>query len=100
MSDVKNDQARLLDLQDVLRRIEREVQRAGSQSEWARRTGVHRPHLNKVLQRCRPPSPQIIKALKLKKVVTCDAPEGEDLLRLLRRAVERAGGITAWSRLT
>ena len=91
---------RLLDLQDVLRLLEREVQQAGGQSEWARRTGVNRTILNKMLQGRRPPSPHIIKVLKLKTVVTCGAPDGNDLLRLLRRAVERAGSISAWSRRT
>jgi DNA-binding phage protein len=91
---------RHLDLQDVLRLIEREVQQAGGQAQWARRTGINRSILNKVLQGRRPPSPRIIKVLKLKKVVTGTGPEGNDLLRLLRRAVERAGSISAWSRRT
>ena len=91
---------RHLDLQDVLRLIEREVQQAGGQAQWARRTGINRSILNKVLQGRRPPSPRIIKVLKLQKVVTGTGPEGNDLLRLLRRAVAGAGSISAWSRRT
>jgi DNA-binding transcriptional regulator YdaS (Cro superfamily) len=88
---------RLLDLQNVLRPIERQVQQAGGQSAWARRTGVNRTNLNKLPQGRRPPSPQFIKALGLKKVVTCASPGDNDLVPLLRRAVERAGSTSAWS---
>ena len=55
----------VLKLNDVLRLLRREVQRAGSQSEWARRAGVNRTYLNKVLKGIKPPSPKIIKALNL-----------------------------------
>jgi DNA-binding phage protein len=89
---------RLLNAQDVLRRLRREVKQAGGQSEWARRMGVDRTLLNKVLQGRRHPGPQIIRALELKKVVNCVAPEGNDLLHLLRQAIERTGSIAAWSR--
>jgi DNA-binding phage protein len=91
---------RHLNVQDVLRLIEREVQQAGGQSAWARRTGVNRTYLNKLLQGRRQPGLQIPRALGLKKVVTCAEPVGKDFLRLLRKAVDEAGGISAWSRQT
>jgi hypothetical protein len=34
---------------DVLNRLTKEVERAGSQSAWARRTGVDRTYLNTLL---------------------------------------------------
>jgi predicted transcriptional regulator len=59
---------RLLDENHVLRRLYKEIDRAGGQSAWARRSGIDRVHLNKVLKGERPLSPNIIRALKLKKV--------------------------------
>jgi plasmid maintenance system antidote protein VapI len=59
----------LLDENDVLRLLHEVVDRAGSQSAWARRSGVDRTQLNNVLRGKRRLSPTIIQALKLKKVV-------------------------------
>jgi hypothetical protein len=59
----------LLDENDVLRLLHEVVDRAGSQSAWARRSGVDRTQLNGVLRGKRRLSPTIIQALKLKKVV-------------------------------
>ena len=56
----------LLDETDVLRLLH---EGAGSQSAWARRSGVNRSQLNHVLSGKRRLSPRIIQALKLKKVV-------------------------------
>jgi hypothetical protein len=57
-----------LDENDVLRLLHEEVDRAGGQSAWARRSGVDRVYLNRVLNGKRPLSPRIVKALKLKRV--------------------------------
>ncbi len=53
----------------VVRLLEAEVKRAGSQSEWARRNGVHRTVVNKVLAGERPPTPKLLKALNLRRVL-------------------------------
>ena len=58
----------LLDENDVLRLLREDVDRAGGQSAWARRSGIDRVHLNRVLKGQRPLSPNITQALKLKKV--------------------------------
>jgi DNA-binding phage protein len=89
---------RFLDLQDLLRLLRREVGRAGGQSAWARRTGVNRTDLNKVLRGSRTPSAQLLKALELQAIVVCAGPKGLELLPIVRQAVLQAGGISAWSR--
>jgi DNA-binding phage protein len=91
---------RLLNAQDVLRQLRREVKQAGSQLEWARRRGVSRTHLNKTLRRSELLGPQIIKALGLKKIIVCAGSDRDDLITFLRQAVTEAGSISAWSRKT
>jgi hypothetical protein len=59
----------LLDENDVLRLLHEDVNRVGGQSAWARRSGIDRTHLNRVLKGQRPLSLNIAQALKLKKVV-------------------------------
>ena len=61
---------KLLDESDVLRLLREDVDRAGGQSAWARRSGVNRVHLNKVLNAKRPLTSTIVKALKLKRMFT------------------------------
>jgi hypothetical protein len=58
----------LLDENDVLRLLREDVDGAGGQSAWARRSGIDRAHLNRVLKGQRPLSLNITQALKLKKV--------------------------------
>jgi DNA-binding phage protein len=71
MSRRKHPRAkRLLDEKDVLQLLNEVIDRAGGQSAWARRTGVNRVNLNKVLNGKRPLTSTIIKALKLKKMFT------------------------------
>lgn len=91
-------QQRLLNVQNVLELLRRDVKRAGSQSAWARRAGVDRTYVNKVLQGSRTPGAQILKALKLRAVVVCAGPAHLELLPILQRAVRQAGSISAWSR--
>ena len=52
---------------DVLRLLREEVDRAGGQSAWARRSGIDRVYLNRVLNGKRPLPPRIVKALNLKR---------------------------------
>jgi DNA-binding phage protein len=59
---------RFFDEKDVLRLLRSEVKRAGSQSAWARKTGIDRTFLNKVLTGQKSLSQKVIKALKLRTV--------------------------------
>ena len=59
-----------LDENDVLRHLPQEVEKAGAQAAWARRSGINRVHLNKVLNEKRSISPTIVKALNLKRGFT------------------------------
>jgi hypothetical protein len=54
-----------------------QVERAGSQPEWARRTGVDRTYLNKVMSARKNPGPDLIRALKLKQVAAYAAQGSE-----------------------
>jgi DNA-binding phage protein len=58
----------ILGLAEVVRILRQEVERAGSQAEWARRTGVSRPNLNSTITGKRPPTRDVLRALSLKKV--------------------------------
>jgi DNA-binding phage protein len=80
---------KLLDESDVLRLLREDVDRAGGQSAWARRSGIDRVHLNKVLNGERPLSPNIVRALKLKKVYVAHDRELGTTKRA--RTVEAAG---------
>jgi DNA-binding phage protein len=55
----------MLDDQDIVPLLRAEVARAGGQSSWARRERIDRTLLNRVLHGRRPPTEQIIRALKL-----------------------------------
>ena len=59
----------LFRIEDVIRLLRDEFERAGSQSEWARRTGVNRTSLNGALSGRKRPTKDILKTLKLEKVV-------------------------------
>jgi DNA-binding transcriptional regulator YdaS (Cro superfamily) len=65
----------LLDENDVLRLLREDVDKAGGQSAWAKRTGTDRPYLNQVLKGKRPIGPTILQALKVKKVVAYERRE-------------------------
>ena len=59
------DEFRLLEARDIRRLVRTEVAEAGSQSAWARKTGIPRPDINKVMQGKKPPSKKMIDALGL-----------------------------------
>jgi DNA-binding phage protein len=86
-----------LDLNDVLRLLRRDVERAGGQAEWARRTGVDRTHLNQVMRGRKLPAGRIVRALGLKKLLLPTVP---DVLNRLTKEVERAGSQSEWARRT
>ena len=53
----------------VLSALREEIERAGTQLEWARRTGVNRTTLNQVINGRRKPTPDILRALNVQTVV-------------------------------
>jgi DNA-binding phage protein len=59
---------KILTDEDVLRLLQHEVDKAGSQSDWANKTGVHRTLVNKALRERLTPSKSIIDALNLENV--------------------------------
>ena len=84
-----------LDLNDVLRLLTQEVERVGGQSEWARRAGVDRAHLNRVMRGRNLPAERIVRALGLKKLLFPTVP---DVLKRLTREVQLAGSQSEWAR--
>jgi DNA-binding phage protein len=65
----------MLDNKDLVRLLRSEVEKAGGQSAWARREGIDRTLLNRVLNDQKPPSKEIIRALKLCNVYALDDDE-------------------------
>jgi len=59
--------------QDVICLLRSQVDQAGGQSSWARRERIDRTLLNRVLNGRRPPSEQIIRALRLCNVYVAGA---------------------------
>ena len=58
----------ILGLEEVVSTLREEVERAGSQAEWARKNRVNGPDLSSTITGKRPPTKDILRALKLKKV--------------------------------
>jgi DNA-binding phage protein len=59
---------RVLELEEVIFLLRTEVKRAGGQEAWAKKTGVNRTVVNKVLNGHQQPTKRIMKALKLRVV--------------------------------
>ena len=59
---------RVLELKDVIRLLRSEVERAGGQAAWAKKTDVDRVTINRALNDKQPPTKKIIRALKLRTV--------------------------------
>jgi DNA-binding phage protein len=70
MGEIKRGQ--FLEHEDVMRLLRSEVERAGGQAQWAKRVGVNREALNKMLALARPLTKRVIKALKLRIVYAPD----------------------------
>jgi DNA-binding phage protein len=97
---------RPLHVQDVVEMLHREIERVGSQSEWARQYGIDRTQLNRALNGRRLPPSRLCRALGLEWVIVRH-PSGDahsviiskrHFLRMLRNEIAKAGGLTAWSR--
>jgi len=63
---------RVLEQKDIVQLLRCEVEKAGSQAARAKKHGVDRSRVNKVLQRQRAPTESIIRALGLRIVVVSD----------------------------
>jgi DNA-binding phage protein len=59
---------RVFELEDVILLLRSEVERAGGQTAWAKKTGVDRVTINRALNDKQPPTKKIIRALKLRMV--------------------------------
>jgi DNA-binding phage protein len=68
---------KILETKDILRLLRKDVEQAGSQSAWSRKTGVDRAVLNRVLSARKAVTKSIIHALNLRTGVYA-AHEGKD----------------------
>jgi hypothetical protein len=95
------------EVQDVTELLRREIDRVGSQSQWARQAGVQRSLINKVINGRRLPTSRLCRALGLKWVIVRHRAGGddeiesgivskEDVLGILSEQIKLAGSITAW----
>jgi len=96
-----------LHVRDVRILLRRDIDRAGSQSEWSRKTGVSRTYTNRVLNGRKPPGPSICRALGLERAVLGEGAEREHSTKLLdldeiqlilKEEIKKAGGVSAWCR--
>jgi hypothetical protein len=96
-----------LHVRDVLILLRRDVDRAGSQSEWSRQTGVGRTYISRVLNGRKPPGPSICRALGLERSVLRGAPERghstkpvdlDEVRLILQEEIKKAGSVSSWCR--
>jgi DNA-binding transcriptional regulator YdaS (Cro superfamily) len=87
-----------LEHEDVMRLLRSEIERAGSQLAWAKREGVSRPEVNKMLGWSRPISKTVIKALKLRIVYVRDHPEGGVVARGAQRMLRETAASASKAR--
>jgi hypothetical protein len=59
---------RFLELKDVIGLLRSEVEQAGGQTAWAKKTGIQRAIVNRVLTDLELPTKSIIRSLKLRTV--------------------------------
>jgi DNA-binding phage protein len=91
-------------VEDVLALLRRDIDRVGSQAEWARQTGIDRSMINLVLNGQRLPPLKLCQALGLKWVITNQANSksriitNRDFLLIMSEAIRKAGSLSAWSR--
>jgi DNA-binding phage protein len=101
----------ILGIEDVLELLLRDIERVGSQSEWARQTGVPRTQINRALKGKRLPPSQLCRALGLEFVIVRHIAgedgqqqpvvvEKRDFLSKLKAEIEKVGSITVWCEQT
>jgi DNA-binding phage protein len=94
---------KILDSDDVLELLRLDIDRVGSQSEWARRMGIERSAINKMLNGHILPSSSICSALKLKWVIVRRGSKpvvvsNREVTMILHEKIKKAGGIASLSR--
>ena len=65
---MKNRKEVFLGLEDIVRLLQGRVKQAGTQAEWARKNDVNPADLSSTITGKRPPTKDVLRALKLKKV--------------------------------
>jgi hypothetical protein len=63
---------RIFESDDVISLLQFEIRQAGSQMAWAKKAGVDRPRLNRILNGRKPITPAIIRALGLRIAIVSD----------------------------
>jgi DNA-binding transcriptional regulator YdaS (Cro superfamily) len=86
---------RVFDEREVLRMLRAAVEHEGSQMAFAKRHGLNRSNLNLVLSGKRPVTDSVARPLGLCRLYVADEDE---VLRMLRAAVEREGGQSVFAR--
>jgi DNA-binding phage protein len=64
---------RIFEREDVMSLLRSEIKKAGGQTAWSRKTGVHRTTVVKVLMGLQPITKSIIRALKLRVVFVAES---------------------------
>lgn len=80
---------KILELDDVFALLRQEVEKAGGQVAWSKRTGIDRTVLSKVLRGSRQPTATIIEALGLRIVFTPRNSTGPKRLPIRHRSLSR-----------
>jgi DNA-binding phage protein len=75
--------------------LRRHIEQSGGLSQWARRTGLSREHLSRVLHGHKQIGPKIMRALKLHEV---PSPGPRKALSALRKEITKAGSQLEWAR--
>jgi DNA-binding phage protein len=86
---------------DIMRLLRGAIEQAGGQAEWARRTGINRTHVNRVLNGHKHLGPAIWKTLNLQRIFfqNTRSLSGDEVIQLLRAEIELAGGQAEWARI-
>jgi hypothetical protein len=88
---MKNRKEVFLGLEDIVRLLRARVKQVGSQAEWARKNRVNPADLSSTITGKRPPTKDVLRALKLKKVFAYEH-EVYNPKRSRRRTGLRASG--------
>jgi DNA-binding phage protein len=88
---------RALEMPEITQILRGDIERAGGVSQWARRTGVNRAYVSKVLHGHKQPGLKIIRALGLEATLSRRARE---VLRILGQEIDKAGSQSEWARRT
>jgi DNA-binding phage protein len=93
---------RVLEPREIVQLLRAAVEKTGSQEAWAKRAGIDRTLVNKVLRGKKRPTKNMIRALGLRSALfsahDSRVLEAEEVRRLLRTQVAQAGSLAAWGR--